>query len=91
MAAKRFCTNSQEAFIRHFAPQIMQFYKLRGILAANCLKCTLAVLIVLLLQKMNLFHELLTEINMTLVTSAVLTLQSDIKALISRFVVCNSS
>ena len=60
-------------------------------LAANCLKCILAVLVVLLLQKMNLFHELLTENNMTLVTSAVLTLQSDIKALISRFVVCDSS
>ena len=40
-----------------------------------------------LLQEMNLFHDLLREYNMTLVTSAILTPNSDIKVLISRFLV----
>ena len=39
------------------------------------------------LQEMNLFHDLLREYNMTLVTSANLTPNSDIKVLISRFLV----
>ena len=36
---------------------------------------------------MNIFHDLLKQYNMTLLTSAVVTDNTDIKVLISRFLV----
>ena len=41
------------------------------------------------LQQMTIFHDLLLENNMTLVTSAVATDNADIKSVISRLLVSN--